>query len=138
MRYKIIISLIIGFLLPSCFGLFDSESDRIIDKYIVLWIDLEENRCISEQFEKNSAGSSVIVPAYVFAAGHNDEFIIAKQHPSEDFKTTNYFIIDMHRKIKKKGEKAFGPLTRKQFDSLRTELRIRDIKFDLKYPEKPY
>jgi hypothetical protein len=46
------------------------------------------------------------VPPYVFAAGHNDEFIIAKQHPSEDLNTTNYFIIDMHRKIKKKGEKV--------------------------------
>jgi hypothetical protein len=35
-------------LLTSCFGLFVSSSDRIIGKYIVLWIDLPQNQTISE------------------------------------------------------------------------------------------
>ena len=131
--------------LTGCFGLWDSDSDRITGKYIVLWIDLQENQTISEQFEMNSGGSSQIVAEYVFAVGHNDDFIIAKQHPTNGFeggyvidtKTTNYYIVDMNRKILATGEKVFGPLTRIQFDSLRVKLKIKKIAFDQNYPDKP-
>jgi Protein of unknown function (DUF3997) len=132
-------------LLTGCFGLWDSGSDRITGKYIVLWIDVLENQGISEQFEMHSQGSSQVVPAYVFAVGHNDDYIIAKQHPTSGFdggykietQITNYYIVDMNKKVLTKGEKVFGPLTQNQFDSLRTALKIDNIEFDQKYPDKP-
>lgn len=132
-------------LFTGCFGLWDSGSDRITGKYIVLWVDLLENQVISEQFEMNSASSSQIVPAYVFAVGHNDNYIIAKQHPTSGLeggyeintKITNYYIVDMNRKVLTKGEKVFGPLNLNQFDSLRALLKIKDVKFNQNYPDKP-
>lgn len=143
-NWTIIITAIISITLNSCFGLFDSHSDKIIGNYIVLWIDLQENQTISERSEENSSSSSQLVPEYVFAVGHNDNFIIAKQHPTSGFKNgykidtsiTNYFVIDMNQKILKTGNKVFGPLTKFQFDSLRRELKINDIKFDMNYPDK--
>lgn len=132
-------------LLAGCFGLWDSGSDRITGKYIVLWIDLPANQSISEQFEMGSSGSSQVVGEYVFAVGHNDDFIIAKQHPTTGFddgfkvnpKITNYFIIDMNQKVIKKGNNVWGPLSRKEFNELREELRIEDIEFDQVYPDRP-
>jgi hypothetical protein len=126
----------------SCFGLFDSGSDRITGKYIVLWIDLQENQGISEEVELNSSSSIGLVPEYVFAVGHDNDFIIAKQHPTSGFENgfeidttiTNYYVIDMNRKILKTGEKVFGPLSLAQFDSIRPELKIQNIKFDKNYP----
>lgn len=146
MKLKIIILFFTSLLISSCFGLFDSSSDRIIGKYIVLWIDLQENQTISEEMEMNSSSSSQIVGEYVFSVGHNEDFIIAKQHPTSGFedgfkvntKITNYFIIDMNRKILKKGDKVFGPLTHEKFEILRSELKIENIKFDLNYQDKPF
>lgn len=144
MKIKHSLLLLTSLLVTSCFGLFDNNSDRIIGKYIVLWIDLPQNQFISEERELNSSSSMVLIEEYVFAVGHNNDFIIAKQHPTSGFKNgfeintkiTNYFIIDMNRKILKKGEKVFGPLTEIKFNELRQELKIENIEFDMNYPEK--
>lgn len=70
MKQKTIwVTFLTSIFLTSCFGLFDSGSNRIIGKYIVLWLDL--------------------------------------------------------------------PLTHKQFDNLRTKLKIENISFDKVYPNKP-
>jgi hypothetical protein len=144
-KSQIIIFLSLMLFLTGCFGLGDSGSDRIIGKYIVLWIDFPENQIISEQVEMNSAGSIQVIQEYVFAVGHNDDYIIAKQHPTSGFeggyeintKITNYFILDMNRKVSTVGENVFGPLNQNEFDSLRKTLKIENIEFDQKYPEKP-
>ena len=91
------------YLLTGCFGLFDSSSDKIIGQYIVIWIDLPKNQMLAKQDELHSSNSSTIIPAYVFAVGHDDNYIIAKQHPTNGFEggykihadTTNYYIIDI-------------------------------------------
>ncbi len=129
--------------LTGCFGLFDSGSDRITGKYYVLWIDLQESQGISEADESNSGSYIGLVPEYVYSVGHNDEFIIAKQHPTAGFNNgykidtsrTNYFIIDMNHKVLKTERKVIGPLSKMKFDSLRIELKIEKIKFDMNYPE---
>ena len=132
-----IISFCSVFMLTGCFGLWDSGSDTIVGNYIVLWIDVHTNQTISKKWHKNSASSTQIVPGYVFAVGHNDDFIIAKQHPTGenyevDTKTTNYYVID----IQQKKENVFGPLDRHGFDSLRSVLNIQKIPFDQNYPDK--
>lgn len=139
--HKIFSCVILISFLFGCFGLFDSGTKRITGKYIVLWIDFPQNQKISEQFEMNSPGSSVLVPEYVFSVGHNEDFIVAKQHPTSgddsghkiNPKLTNYFIVDMNRKIIKRGEKIFGPLTKNGFDSMRNKLKIQEIKFNINY-----
>ena len=144
MTKKIILFITTFFILNSCFGLWDSDSDEIIGNYIVGWIDLEETRSISERFAKNSRGSVVLTPEYIFAVGNNERYIIAKQHPTNGFrngfkintKITNYFIIDASKSAQYNAENVFGPLDKKQFDSLRKKWNIERIEFDKKYPEK--
>jgi hypothetical protein len=131
--------------LSSCFGLFDSSSDKIIGLYTVSWIDVKEQQFICEQDEEHSTSCLTLVPEYVFAVGHDDDFIIAKQHPTSGFENdfkintsvTNYYIIDTDKKLKTLEQKVIGPLTKEQFNQKRNELKIDKIKFDMTYPEVP-
>src|SRR6478752_8149624 len=92
--------------------LFDSSSDRIIGKYKVLWIDLPQNQMLVKENKLHSSSSLAILEPYVFAVGHNKNYIIAKQHPTSGFEggfeihvdTTNYYIVD----IAKEQDKVFG------------------------------
>lgn len=142
---KKLLVLLSFFLLVSCFGLIDSNSERVIGNYIVVWIDLPANQSLSEEFERGSSGSSEIVPDYVFAVGHNEDYIIAKQHPTNgseggfvvDTTVTNYYIVDMNRKILKKRTKVFGHLNQNQFESLTRKLKIESLEFDQVYSNQP-
>ena len=106
---------------------------------------MPQNQTISEEIELNSGSSIGLIEEYVFAVGHNEDYIIAKQHPTSGFengfeintKITTYFIIDMNRKTLKKGDKIIGPLKEIEFNKLRKELRIENIEFDMNYPENP-
>jgi len=141
MKIKCIILLLISVLLTGCFGLFDSGTKRITGKYIVVWIDLPRNQGIAEEIEEHSGSSIGIVPEYVFAVGHNENYIIAKQHPTSGFENgfiidttiTNYYIVDM----KAQKNKVIGPLTNSKFDSSRIDLKIQNIEFDMIFKENP-
>ncbi len=132
-------------LLCGCFGLFDSGSDRITGKFIVSWLDVSENQTLSEEVELNSSGSVQVVGPYVFAVGHNEDFIIVKQHPTEGFSKgfkidtsiTNYYIVNINRKGLPKSYNKIGPLTLSAFENLSRELKIENIPFDQVYPDKP-
>ena len=141
MKYKWIALLFISVLLTGCFGLFDSGSKRITGKYIVVWIDLPRNQGIGEEIEGSPGSSIGLVPEYVFAVGHNEDYIIAKQHPTSGFENgfeidttiTNYYLIDMNEQK----DKVIGPLTKSKFDSTRIALKIRNIEFDMIFKENP-
>lgn len=140
---KIIVTSLCALMLTSCF--FDSGRQRITGRYYVLWIDLWANQTISKQYEKYASSYEQLVPEYVFSVGHNDEYIIAKQHPTNGFDggykvdttVTNYFIIDMNKETSSEKNKVLGPFTIHQFDSLRQKLAIEDIQFDMNYPDIP-
>jgi hypothetical protein len=131
--------------LAGCFGLFDSASNTIIGRYKVAWIDLQEQQFICEVSEESSTNCVTLVHEYVFAVGHDDNFIIAKQHPTSGFENgfkinssvTNYYIIDTKRQENKNFKKVIGPLTMEQFDQKRKELKIERIKFEMIYPDVP-
>jgi len=119
--------------------LFDSSSNRIVGKYKILWIDLPQNQMLTKESKLYSSSSLVILEPYIFAVGHNENYIIAKQHPTSGFEggfeihadTTNYYVVDIAKEI----DKVFGPLTLKQFDSLKTKLKIEDLQFTKTYPD---
>lgn len=125
------------FVLTGC--LFDSSSDRIIGKYKALWIDLPQNQMLVKEDNLHSSSSSTLIESYIFAIGHNKHYIIAKQHPTNGFEggytihtdTTNYYIIN----IDNGKDKIFGPLSLKQFDSLKTKLNIESLQFNKTYPD---
>ena len=133
--------ILISILTVGCFGLFDSGSETIVGKYKLLWIDLQENQVLCESY--GESGCIGLIPEYVFAVGHNDSYIIAKQHPTSGFEggyeiytdTTNYFIIDLDTNIKRESEKTIGPLNKIDFEKIRDCLKISDIKFDITYPD---
>jgi hypothetical protein len=121
--------------LTSCFGLFDSGSDKIVQDYEVAWIDTYDSRSIYRNVE--------IVGAYIYAVGHNSKFIVAKQHPKPnydspiDLSVTNYFIVKLTDNKYTEKKDVFGPLNKNQFDSLQNVLGVGQIEFDLEYPENP-
>ncbi len=123
--------------LSSCFGLFDSGSEKITDNYVLSWIDLQESQVIRKTSEDCPAGCEALTPDYIFSVGHNENFIIAKQHPTSGFEggyeidtsITNYFIIEINT------SDVIGPLKINQFDSTVNKMGIKGIKFDLNYPE---
>ena len=131
-------------LLNSCFGLFDSSADTIEGRYNVGWIDVVSSRSISMADTDGGYGGIEIVPQYVYAVGHNEKFIVAKQHPVRDTKgekidinETNYFIIDIRKENYYWQKGVYGPMTKKSFDSLSNSLKVGKIKFEMNYPENP-
>lgn len=130
--------ILIGILtLNSCWNN-PSESDLIIGNYYVGWNDLVANRAIVEKPEKDSPYSSGVISDYVFAVGHNSDFIIAKQHPYlNDLTVTKYFIIDLKKRKSGNNNSVIGPLKKEEFDKKRIELNISELKFDQNYPENP-
>lgn len=116
--------------------LFDSGTDSVVDGYEVIWIDVHESRSLSKGEE--------LVPAYVFAVGHNKRFIYAKQHPlipnspyKIDKAITNYYIIE-RTKNDFQDKPKYGPLTEQSFDSLCLKLAIKNPEFDMTYPTNLY
>jgi len=141
MKIRLITFGLITLILSGCFGLFDSGTKRITGKYIVVWIDLPRSQGIAEEIEENSGSSIGLVPEYVFAVGHNKNYIIAKQHPTSGFENgfvidttiTNYFIVDMNAQK----DKVIGPMMKLKFDSTRIDLKIQNIEFDMIFNENP-
>ena len=140
-RIKCLISGLIYLLSLSCN--FQTDPDRIIGKYKVSHMNRGLVHLVQE-FGENLSGAGEEVPPHVFEIGHTDEFIIAKQHPTngfnggylEDTTVTNFYIIDMKNKFRKFLDMKIGPLTQKEFDSLRIAFKIQNIQFDKKYPDK--
>ena len=131
MKLKLLITIFSSIFFSSC--LFDSDSDKIIGDYETVWIDIPQTRSINKGEE--------IIPAYVSEIGHNSNFIIAKQQPIKQGNivtvhtdTTNYYIITVSNNSFQ-DKPIYGPLSKKSFDSLRQELKIENIKFDMFYPE---
>jgi hypothetical protein len=147
MKHSIKLTILISTLsLVGCFAWFDSGSDRITGKFKVLWIDLPVKQHIAEESELHSSNSSEFVPPYVFAVGHDERYIIAKQHPlieekrnryEIDTSITNYYVISIDRLSSMVAmiSTLEGPMTKSEFDNYREKLEITSIEFDMLYPE---
>jgi hypothetical protein len=129
--------------LTGCFGLLDGGGDHIAGSYSAGWIDVHSSRCIEKQ---DKDGSSIeVVPAYIYAVGHNERFIVAKQHPLQgefpkeriNVTQTNYFLIDLKLQPGQGEEGVYGPMDASQFETLSRKLEVGKIVFDLTYPDNP-
>lgn len=131
---KFIIAILTAILFTSCFGLFDSGSDKVVDEYEVIWIDVQESRSLKK--------GETLVPAYVFAVGHDSKYIYSKQHPLlENSKEkinreiTNYYIIERTESIFQ-DKPVFGPFNKTNFEKKCRELRIENPEFNVTFPTK--
>ena len=135
--------ILLATVLTGCFGLFDSGGDHIAGPYSTGWIDVNSSRYIEKQ--DNDGNSLKVIPAYIYSVGHNDRFIVAKQHPLQgefpkekiDVTQTNYYVIDLNLQPGQVEEKIYGPMDASQFESLSRKLEVGKIVFDLTYPENP-
>ena len=100
--------------------------EELVADYSLRAIDVKSGMSVYYMDEEYLIG---IVQSTVFAVGHNDEFIIAKQHPEDfpeiDKSITNYFIIPLKDKVGRSAEKnVIGPMSKENFERKRVELNI--------------
>jgi hypothetical protein len=122
----------------SCAWFDQSYHAKIVDGYEVGWNDLVQNRSITKPMKDCSGCKAVLVGSYVYAVGHNDSFIIAKQHFNADTTRTSYYVIDISKNKDETGTKGVYEFVDKQaFESFRVRMKISHIPFDMNYPESP-
>jgi|GEM_PF-567672 len=139
--FTLLLVLLLSSIFSACGG--GKDPNRIIGKYKIsrmIYGEIMIN-ALHKEFHENSNGAGVEVPPSVVGVGNNEDFIIVRQHPvSEgsgsyipDTTITNYYIVDMNNKYRNYLEMNIGPLTKNEFDSLRTVFKIESIPFDRDY-----
>lgn len=117
------LTLLIASLLTSC-GLFDSGVEWRAGPYALLWLDTAESTSIYRELgEGRWIGR---VDSTVFAVGWDGRYLVAKQHPKNDRRTTNYFIVNASKDSDyiDPTEIVTGPLTASEFQKKNTELHL--------------
>ncbi|MEK8179910.1 DUF3997 domain-containing protein [Flavobacterium buctense] len=135
-KTNLFLTIIFAFLNYSCAWFEESEHQKIIGDYEVGWNDLESNRSIHKLIKNCDGCSEVIIENYVYAVGHNEKYIIAKQIQNFNGET-RYFIIDIKKNKISSQKGIFGPLSETEFEKTRKELQIESLKFDLNFSQKP-
>jgi uncharacterized protein DUF3997 len=119
--------------LSGCSGF--AVNDKIIGNYSLVGVDGVEQSCVC-YFEPTDSnhGCFPVITQTVYSVGFNNKFIIAQQHPDNNRKINNYFILPVNYTKKRWGDNfgLVGPLTFQQFNEKRKELRIPDsLKFTI-------
>ena len=117
--------------ITSCWYQGLAYKEQIQDYYYLIATDDEKYMSIAYNDYGGSAYLNII-PSTVFAVGYNENFIIAKRHPSQfsepiNKNITNYYIIPIKNNP---NNNAIGPLSLEQFYEKRKELNVPDsVKF---------
>lgn len=130
MKNKIsyLVILFLMFLLIGCDGL---KSEHITERYYLVAVDSAEEMTLSYSVDNDNSTVGVVSKT-VFSVGYNDEYIIVKQHPLNNRKIINYFIVPIYKSINYSPEKGvIGPLSLKQFEENRKDLNISNILFTI-------
>jgi hypothetical protein len=111
------------------------SNDKLIGNYGLVAVDVSEQSCLC-YFEPahKDLGCVPVVTQTVFSIGFNSKYIIAQQHPNNNRKIINYFIVPVNYTHKHWGDNygSIGPLTIEQFNEKRKELNIPDsLKFTI-------
>ncbi|HLX54181.1 MAG TPA: hypothetical protein VKR58_09575 [Aquella sp.] len=124
------------FVIQGCIGGFGLDiKDHLVGIYYLAAAD-DDRQCSLTTHEPSDGGNyGNVVNQTVFAVGYNEKYIIAKQHPDENRKITNYFIVPVEQHITRENLKnLMGPLTYDQFLAKRHELSIPDsLQFTKEY-----
>ena len=133
---KIIYLICLSIFINSCAWLDESEHQKIIEQYEVGWNDLESNRAITKKVENSENYHYIIVSDYVFAVGHNESYIIAKQQQNLNAET-NYYLIDISKNKHDNSKGIHGPLNKTEFEKIKKKLNIENLNFDMIFKDKP-
>ncbi|MDB4924007.1 carboxypeptidase-like regulatory domain-containing protein [Mucilaginibacter sp.] len=105
--------------------------EYISDKYHLVAIDAADKQSIS-YFDRAANDFKPVIKENVFAAGYNNKYIIAQQHPNNSNDIVNYYILPL--KGKKKTGNDFGligPLSLNEFEQKRKELKLEGVNFSI-------
>jgi hypothetical protein len=107
-----------------------AENQHLFGNYYLTATDVEEQMSLS--YQVSDSGYAGIIEETVFAVGYNKEYIIAKQHPANK-EITNYYILPIKNGDLPKNEDLIGPLTQKEFEQKKEELKIKNLDFTIVY-----
>ena len=109
--------------------------EKITDNYYITAPDTDDQAALSFHTDDSGDIYSTIVDATVFAEGHNNKYMVLKQHPYKftigtNKTITNYFILPLLKTMDWKTKNGLmGPLTLDEFNKKRKELNIEYIQF---------
>lgn len=101
-------------------------------EYYLIAVDSKYDMIIARRLESDKSSYIGRIDRTVFAVGHDNRFIIAKQQPEGKPSKVNYFIIDTFSDSDhaEKNNSVIGPLNEEEFIKKFLELGVRkDIKF---------
>ncbi len=108
----------------------DIDVTHVAGSYYLVVTDTKADRSLSHKAEEGLYAGGV--PPMVYAIWHNDDFIIAKQHPWDDDwepiqNITLYYIVPLKNPVSEFPDKNFiGPLDKEEFIKKVKELKITD------------
>ena len=118
---KVIYILVTFLLFVSCQ---DIDVTHVAGSYYLVVTDTDDDRKLS--YGLGNGNYVGCVPPMVYAIWNNDDFIIAKQHPSAINKTL-YYIVPLKNPVSEFPDENFiGPLDKEEFIKKAKELKITD------------
>ena len=111
-----------------------AHEEEITKNHYLIATDVGEQMNVSYYGDDDGTIYGTIIPAKVFSIGFNKNYIIAKQHPCEDYgcidTITNYFILPVKDSMNWETKNGLlGPLNKPQFLQKRKELNIENLEF---------
>jgi len=114
-------------LLGGC-GLWYAAYDKhLVGPYRLGAIDVLEQ--MSVYYDLGNGSEAGRIDETVFSVGWNEHFIVAKQHPKNDRKVTNFFVLSIEKDSINADPSASvsGPLTEVEFKRRKSELKLPDF-----------
>jgi hypothetical protein len=131
---QLLLTFILILTIISCAWFEQNENEKIVGSYSVSQIDSQGTN-VTKGVKESGGAYEIVIDSDVHSVGHSAKFIFAKQ--TERFSSdtlTNYYIVDTIKNVNGK-EGVYGPLTKIEFDSLVTELKIPNVVIDINYPK---
>lgn len=100
------------------------HDEKIVGAYHLAATDTPQQMGVCYSLENGDCVGRI--PETVFSIGWNDQFIVAKQHPSNDRSVTNYFILEIARdsKLATPSTSVIGPISATEFKNKVTSLGL--------------
>ena len=110
-------------LLGGC-GVFDSGTPWKGGHYALIWID--DPKAVTLSYDAGKGAWIGRVEEQVFSVGYDGKYVVAKQHPKRDKKTTNYFIVTVAEDSSTARVKdvVIGPLSELDFQRKAKEMGL--------------
>jgi len=127
-----LLALVGGMAAFGCGGFVHDE--HLIGRYYLNAVDIPEQMSVS--YALGNGNELGLIDETVFAVGWNDRYIVAKQHPANDRRVTNYYYLEMaldSTLLKPSNDPNWqhksvtGPLTEAVFLAKKAELRLPDF-----------